>query len=104
MYAFGMKSSLAIKFLFAVLSGALMGRLIQLDHERWHRLGREAFLSYQASQFDRFMASPGTGVGLIVFCVILVVGLGALYEGVAFFGTRLVSHFSPGEGPSHGNS
>jgi hypothetical protein len=47
-----MKAKLISKFLFAVSFGGLFGRYIQWDYERWHRLGRDAYLSNQAHRFD----------------------------------------------------
>jgi hypothetical protein len=89
-----MKPQLVIKFLFALASGTLMGYLVHLSHLKWNGLGREAFLSYQTSQFDRFMAKPDSGVGLIIVSTIFVLGLGALYEGTANAGAKLIDHFS----------
>jgi hypothetical protein len=99
-----MKSKLVIKFLTAVTFGALFGQYIQTDHEKWHRLGREAFLSYQAHRFDHYMANPSAGTNYLVVCVILALGLGVLYEGVAFIGAKLISLFSRGKAPSPGIS
>jgi hypothetical protein len=92
-YSFLMRSHYVIKFLFAVASGALMGQLVHLSHLKWHVLGREAFLSYQANQFDRYMAKSDTGVGLMIFCAIFALGFGALYEGIAYAGAKLIAHF-----------
>ncbi|MGA7833059.1 MAG: hypothetical protein WCA21_19050 [Terracidiphilus sp.] len=84
-----MKSKLIIKFLLLVAYGVLCGLFIHGDHLKWHRLGREAFLSFQAHRFDRYMASPGTGIGYLIICIFTALCLAALYEGVAFIGAKL---------------
>jgi hypothetical protein len=99
MYAFIMKSRLIIKFLLLAASGVLIGHLINLDIEKWHTLGRDLFLTHQGQRFDRDMANPGTGVGLLVFCAVFSLGLGALYEGAAYAGDRLIMHLNRDKDP-----
>jgi hypothetical protein len=94
-YPFRMKSKFVVKFLLALAFGAAVGQRVHMDQEKWHRLGREAFLAYQANQFDHNMMAPA--VGLMVFCAIFALGLGALYEGLAFAGVKLISRISPEE-------
>jgi hypothetical protein len=91
-----MKSKLVIKFLLALSLGATFGLLVHLDQEKWHRLGREAFLAYQSNQFDQHTA---TAAGVIIFCAIFALGLYSLYEGVAFAILKVVTHVLP-ERPS----
>ena len=91
MYTPYMKSKLIIKFLLLVAYGALCGLAIHGDHLKWHRLGREAFLSNQAHRFDRYMASPGTGIGYLIICIFSAFCIAALYEGIAFIGAKLFS-------------
>jgi hypothetical protein len=89
-----MKSKLVIKFLLALTFGAVFGLLVHQDQEKWHRLGREAFLSYQSNQFDQHQA---TAAGVIIFCAIFALGLYSLYEGVAFAILKLVARGQPGK-------
>jgi hypothetical protein len=79
-----MKSAYVIRFLLAIAFGVLFGQYVQHDYEKWHALGRDAFLSYQGHRFDTYMADPGAGVFHIVVATILVVGLVAFYEMAAF--------------------
>jgi len=88
-YPFRMKSKLVIKFLLALTFGAVFGLLVHQDQEKWHRLGREAFLAYQSNQFDQHTA---TAAGVIIFCAVFALGLYSLYEGVAFAILKLVTH------------
>jgi hypothetical protein len=88
-----MKSKLVIKFLLALTFGAIFGLLIHLDQEKWHRLGREAFLAHQSSQFDN-TASVG---GLVIFCAVFALGMYSLYEGVAFAILKLVTRIQSRE-------
>ena len=104
MYALRMNSRLVVRFFVAVASGVLLGELIQLDQAKWHRLGREAFLSNQAFRFDRDIANPSNGVALIVFCVIAVVGLATLFEVATYGGVKLLSLLSRGKAQGTENS
>jgi hypothetical protein len=86
-----MKSRLVIRLLLFVASGALFGQLVQSDHVKWYRLGRQAFLSYQELRFDHYMANPGTGINYVIMMAIFALGLGALYEGIAYVGDKLIT-------------
>ncbi len=97
-YAFGMKSKLVVKFLLALAFGSLFGQFIHMDHEKWLRLGREAFLTHQANQFDHDMIASAAGI--MVFCAIFALGLFALYEGIAFAVLKLVSRGLPPKTPT----
>ena len=97
-----MKSKLVVKFLLALAFGSVLGQFIHIDHEKWLRLGREAFLTRQANQFDHDMMAPAAGI--IVFCAIFALGLFALYEGIAFAAVKLVCRFWPAKSSAPGIS
>lgn len=86
-----MKSALVFKVLFAIGFGALYGESIQMDHEKWRSLGRDAFLAFQSHRFDAFMVHPSPGVVYIAISVLFGVGLFALYEVTGYLGEKLVS-------------
>jgi hypothetical protein len=88
-----MKSNLILKFLLLTACGALFGQLMHSDYEKWHRLGRDAFISYQSHRFDLYMSVPRTASFHIFGSILLTLGLGALYEGVAYAGTKIIAHF-----------
>ena len=89
-----MKSQLVLKFLFALMAGGLFGLFIQSDYEKWHRLGREAFLTYQAQRFDVNMANPHWGIPHVTVIALMALGFFALYEAATYAGARLFSLFS----------
>jgi hypothetical protein len=97
-----MQSKLVIKFFIAVVFGALFGEVIQLDYEKWHRLGREAFLGYQGHRFDLYMAGPAHGAARFLVLAMFALGLAALYEGIAWVGVKLVSRVLLGKSTSLG--
>jgi hypothetical protein len=97
-----MKSKIVVKFVLALAFGSVLGQFIHMDHEKWLRLGREAFLSDQAIKFDHDMLTPASGV--IIFCAIFVLGIFALYEGIAFAAVKLVSRAVPQNTPASGVS
>jgi hypothetical protein len=92
-YAISMKSNLILKFLLLTACGALFGQFIKSDYEKWHHFGRDAFISYQSHRFDLYMAVPRTASFYIFGSILLTLGLGALYEGTAYAGTKLMAHF-----------
>ena len=96
-----MKSKLVIKFLLALTLGTVFGQLVHLDQEKWQRLGREAFLSNQANQFDHHTA---TTAAIMIVCAIFALGLYSLYEGLAFAIVKLVARIVPGNPSSPGIS
>jgi hypothetical protein len=87
----GMKSAYVFKFLFVAALGALFGALIHADAEKWHKLGKDAFLTYQAGKFEQNMASPAPLWLFIAFLVIFVVGVAACYEFCGHLGEKLLS-------------
>jgi hypothetical protein len=93
-----MKSKLVVKFLLALALGSVLGEFIHMDHEKWLRLGREAFLTHQAMQFDHDLLTPA--VGIMVFCAIFALGIFTLYEGIAFAVLKLVSRTEPPKAPA----
>ena len=99
-----MKFTVIIKFLLLLSFGALFGVSVHADYEKWHSVGRDAFLAYETRRFDRYMLNPGTGALSIFTFAILALGLGAFYEGIALLITKLVSIIRRGKVPDPGNS
>ena len=79
-----MKSKIVIKFLLAIAFGALFGQYFHHGYEKWHQLGRDAFLTYEAQRFDTSMAVVSSGAPIIIVCIIFGLGLATLYEALAF--------------------
>jgi hypothetical protein len=79
-----MKSAYVFKLFLSLVFGVLMGEYIAWDYARWHLLGRNAFLAYQAHRFDRYMAHPSPGIEHVIVATLIVVGLAAAYEVFAF--------------------
>jgi hypothetical protein len=86
-----MKSAYAIKLFFAVALGVLSGQTLTRDYAKWHALGREAFLAYQANRFDRDMAHPAPGILHIMTLTLIMVMFLAMYEIAAFGGAKCIS-------------
>ncbi len=86
-----MRSRLVTNALLLIVGGGFFGFLIKADQDRWSRLGRDAFLSYQEKRFDLNMAHPGNTLVYVIVAAIFVLGLGALYEGVGFLIDRMVA-------------
>jgi hypothetical protein len=86
-----MKSLYALKLFFAVALGVLSGQAITRDEAKWHALGRDAFLAYQANRFDRDMAHPASGALQIILLTLVVITLVAVYEVASYGGAKCIS-------------
>ena len=88
-----MKPVVLIRVLVASLVGVLAAWFVDHDYEKWHALGREAFLVEQAHRFDTRMDPPSTSsVVASGICGVLFV---AVYEGVVAAITKLTSRAGP---------
>jgi hypothetical protein len=99
-----MKLTYVIRFLLAIAFGVSFELRVRHDYEKWHALGRDAFLSYQGHRFDTYIAHPGFGVFHIIAATILVVGLVAFYEMAAFFAEKCWLSMSRGRTSTTPNS
>jgi hypothetical protein len=71
------------RVLSAVALGLLLAAYISHSYSKWGRLGREAFLTYEAGRFDRYM-TPGHPLSVPIFATLaIVIFVAALYEGLA---------------------
>ncbi|MDR3799475.1 MAG: hypothetical protein P4K93_15050 [Terracidiphilus sp.] len=93
-----------IRLLLAIVFGVFLGQYVERDYEKWHALGRDAFLSEQGRRFDTYMAHPTAGVLHIIVATMLVVGLVALYEMAAFFAEKWWPHDAGGSSSTTPNS
>jgi hypothetical protein len=84
-----MTAKYLLKLLFAAGIGGLFGEYVAKDHERWFRLGRDAFLAYQTHRFETQMAHPRVGFAFVIGMAIFSVGVAAVYEIVGLVGERL---------------
>ena len=73
-----MKNRLIPEVISATILGIGVGVFVNRTHEKWHRLGRDAFLTQQAQNFEKLYSSQApwprelliwTLVALIVFAV-----------------------------------
>lgn len=70
-----------------ILASGVIALLLTLyidhDYTRWGRLGRAAFLDYQAGRFDRYMGPDHLHSIPILGSVLITILLGIVYEGSA---------------------
>jgi hypothetical protein len=83
-----MNSRVVIKGLAATSLGMVLSKSIDVDYERWHRLGRDVFLRYQAHRFDRYMAGHHSGMGHLTACIVGALLVCLLYEGLTYIGLK----------------
>jgi hypothetical protein len=73
-----MKNRIVPEAISAAILGIGVGVLVHHTHEKWHRLGREAFLGHEAQTFEKLYSRQApwpqelliwTVVALVVFAV-----------------------------------
>ena len=74
-----------------VAIGALFGLCMNESHQKWHRLGREAYLAHQSQMFDKLYANPHSLMYLILIYVVLALPVFAFYKGIAFVTAKVLS-------------
>jgi hypothetical protein len=68
----------------AATFGVIAGLLTRASTDKWHRLGRDAYLAHYGQIFDRQTAHTSNLAALIIVCIILsLVGL-AVFKFLAF--------------------
>jgi hypothetical protein len=78
----------------AVMIGIFFGLHSNGLHQKWHRLGREAFLVHESQNFDMSYANPSSLMHLVVIWAVFALLLFVLYKGISFVLTKVLSAFS----------
>src|ERR1700678_4347444 len=95
-----MKSRIVIKLALILVFGGLFGLVTQHGHEKWHRLGRAAYLAQQADWFDRKMATPSNPATQVIEWALVASIIGGAYEGAALICATLIERKPPAQQPS----
>jgi hypothetical protein len=74
---------LASRFVAVALVGILGGLYIQSNYAMWGRVGRDAFIAYEMSRFDRYMATVPPIAHTLFGATLLAVGFAVIYELIA---------------------
>jgi Na+/H+ antiporter NhaD/arsenite permease-like protein len=83
-----------VAVIFAVLLGFLLGASVHHNLIKQNQLGRDAFIAYQSSRFDRSMVHPHSALVYIAVSVFLFGLFFAVYEMVsagAVFGLKAIT-------------
>jgi hypothetical protein len=84
-----------IKGISELISALAIGAICVLFsngmHQKWHRLGREAFLAHQSQNFDKLYANPASLMHLVLIWVVIVLPIFVLYKGIAFVVAKVLS-------------
>jgi len=86
-----MKTKCISELISALAIGALFALYSSATHQKWHRLGREAFLAHESQNFDKLYANQASPVHLILIYTVITLSIFALYEGIAFVVTMALS-------------
>jgi hypothetical protein len=83
-----MKNKIVPEVISATFLGIAVGVFVSRTHEKWHRLGRDAFLAHQAENFEKLYnrQSPWPHELLIWTLVALIVY--AVYKALALLIAR----------------
>ena len=93
-----MKIKILIKLALILAFGALFGLFMQHNHEKWHNLGKSAYLNQQSEWFDKKMANLTSAMGQMAEFALVACIVGGAYEGGALLITTLVA---PKAGPKN---
>jgi hypothetical protein len=81
------------ELLSATTLGVIAGLLSQAGNEKWHRLGRDAYLAHSSQLFDRQMMNQPSLIGhLVVGAIVALFGF-AIYKGLAWGFESILSLF-----------
>jgi hypothetical protein len=86
-----MKVKIASELISVVTIGTLTGLHTTWMNWKWHRLGREAFLSHESQFFDKFCTNPAPAIDPIIKFVVAALIIFALYKGIAFVAAKVLS-------------
>jgi hypothetical protein len=86
-----MKTNIIVKLLLVLAFGCLFGLITQHTHEKWHRLGRAAYLTHESEWFDTKMAAPTNAAWQAIEWAAIACFIGAAYECTAYIGTSLLT-------------
>jgi len=84
------------ELLSATTLGVIAGLLSQAGNEKWHRLGRDAYLAHYSQLFDRQMTNQPSLIGhLAVGAIVALFGF-AVYKGLTW-GYQSILSLLPGK-------
>ena len=86
-----MKNRIIARVIVAAVFAILFGMFMYADYHRWHVHGKDAFLTHEASRFDKYMAHPSIFMGFggaLVACFVI-----AVYEVFTFTTFKILSFF-----------
>jgi hypothetical protein len=78
-----MKIKVVSELVSVIAIGALVGLWANGMHQKWHRLGREAFMAHESQNFDKLYANPPSLMHLVLMSVVIALLIFALYKGIA---------------------
>jgi hypothetical protein len=89
-----MKNNLLSELVSVVVIGALFGLESNVMQQKWHRLGRDAFLVHQSQNFDKVCANPSSVTHSILLFVLLAAPIYLLYKGISMLAAKFLSGFA----------
>jgi hypothetical protein len=85
-----MKIKIISELFSAAVLGAFFGLHLNGLHQKWHMLGREAYLAHHSQNFDELYANPASAMHLVLIWVITALSVFALYKGIAFMVAKVL--------------
>jgi hypothetical protein len=89
-----MKRNISSELISVVTIGALWGLFTNRTHEKWHRLGREAFLAWESQYFDRHLAVPDSAINVCLIWVLTAIIVFTFYKVLVYFLAKILTAFS----------
>jgi hypothetical protein len=89
-----MKIKIISELISVVAIGAFFGLCSNGSHQKWHRMGREAYLAHASQTFDKMYANPASLMHLILIWLVIALPVFVLYKGIAFVVAKVLSAIS----------
>jgi hypothetical protein len=83
-----MKNRIVPEAISAAILGIGVGVLAQRAHERWHRLGRQAFLDHEAQIFERLYTRQTSWPRELLLWTLVALAVYVVYKALALLIAR----------------
>jgi hypothetical protein len=89
-----MKNNVISELVSVVAIGALFGFGSNAIHQKWHRLGRDAFLAHESQNFDKLYSNSSSLMHSVLLFVMLAAPVYLLYKGISIVAAKFLSKFA----------
>jgi hypothetical protein len=85
-----MKNRLVPEAISAAILGIALGVLINHTHEKWHRLGRDAFLAHQAENFEKLYSRQAPWPHELLIWLLVALAVFVVFKALALLIEKII--------------